>query len=421
MQLEKSVDSLRRLGRVLIGLPAGPDADWSSIAEEARRHGVRPLLFWCLAQGAGHSGQEQGVPQEVMDALREDLYAAAAQGIMAERQLARVLGALSKAGVPALVIKGAALGAYYPDPALRTAGDIDIMVPRENLEVAEHALNDLGYQCFASKGWWLDRFHHLPPMVSESGRLLVELHWRLDYDEGKGRLPTEELWARAELWTVRDQAAQRLDAVDAVLYLCRHAVVQHRVHGAIRSLYDLSQVTGRWGEADWETLVGRALSYDLGRPVYLMLALAGELLDLPVPAQALSALMPPSGAPRSEELVRRLLGWRAAQPATVSAGLVQTVIDRSLAGRLKQVVRSLVLPREGMAMVYHIPSDSPRIWLAYLWRPIDLVVRYGPLAWRMLRGEREASVAWERELWLERWLRTDERPERVKGELPDEA
>ena len=229
VQGDGTIDRLRRLGRILAGHDSGPDADWASMAELARSRGVSPLLFWQLGQGTSDATPEQAAPLEVVSDLREDLYTAAAQGIRAETQLSRVLGALSRAGIPAIVVKGAALGAFYPDPALRLYGDIDIMVRRAHLDAAEQALNAVGYRCFASKGWWLQRFHHLPPMVNDAGGLLVELHWRLDYEVEKGRLPAEDLWARAVGWTVRDQQALRLDAVDAALYLCRHAVVQHRV------------------------------------------------------------------------------------------------------------------------------------------------------------------------------------------------
>ena len=147
-----------------------------------------------------------------------------------------------------MVVKGAALGTFILTRLCGLYGDLDIMVPEAQLDMAERALNGLGYHCFASKAWWLDRLHHLPPMVSESGGLLVELHWRLDYQEEKGRLPADDLWARAVPWTVHDQPALRLDAVDAVLHLCRHAVVQHRAYGAFRSLCDLAQVTQDWGQ-----------------------------------------------------------------------------------------------------------------------------------------------------------------------------
>lgn len=404
---DTSTAGLRQLGRILAGFPVDPSADWEAIADLARRQGVAALLFWRLGQGDSDAQPRQSVPQEVLTELREYLYTAAAHGIMAEGQLARVLGALSRASVPAVVVKGAALGMFYPDPALRLYGDIDIMVPEAKLDVAEQALNALGYQCFASKDWWLDHFHHLPPMASEGGKLLVELHWRLDYEEEKGRLPAEDLWERAVPWTVRDQPALRLDVVDAVLYLCRHAVVQHRAHGAFRSLYDLAQVTRRWGEEEWTVLVRRTVEYGLIRPVYLMLALGGEIVHVPVPAEVLSALRPSGNVPSPEQLVERLMGSSSTTAAQISFGAVEAVADGTPVARLKDLVRSLFLPRKGMAMVYGIRAGSPLIWLAYLWRPIDLLRRYGPAAWRALRGEQNAQTAWQREVWLERWLRGD--------------
>ena len=407
VQGDGTIDRLRRLGRILAGHDSGPDADWASMAELARSRGVSPLLFWQLGQGTSDATPEQAAPLEVVSDLREDLYTAAAQGIRAETQLSRVLGALSRAGIPAIVVKGAALGAFYPDPALRLYGDIDIMVRRAHLDAAEQALNAVGYRCFASKGWWLQRFHHLPPMVNDAGGLLVELHWRLDYEVEKGRLPAEDLWARAVGWTVRDQQALRLDAVDAALYLCRHAVVQHRVWGAFRSLCDLMQLTRGWGEVEWSTLSQRSQSYGLTRPVSLMLVLGGELLGLAVPEAILSALSVSDSRPQAEELVQLLMGSSGAVPTKVSMGAVQAAADGSLLARVKHLMSSLFLPREGMAMVYGIPPESPRILLAYLWRPIDLIGRYGLSAWRVLRGERGARTAWQREVWLERWLRGD--------------
>jgi hypothetical protein len=383
------------------------------MADLARYQGVSPLLFWRLQQGAV---REEGVPREVMEGLRADLRAAAVQGMLAEQQLATVLGALSASEVPAVVVKGAAVGAFYPDPALRLFGDLDIMVSEAQLDRAERALNGLGYQCFASKAWWLDRFHHLPPMVSESGGLLVELHWRLDYQEQKGRLPAEDLWARAVSWTVQDQPALRLDAVDTVLHLCRHAVVQHRVHGAFRTLCDLAQVTEGWGPTEWETLTQRTLDYGLSRSVYLMFILAEQSLNLTVPAEVLFVLKPPGSVPEPEELVRRLMGSDGAPSTRVSVGAVQAAAEGASATRLRHLLGNLFLPRDGMAMVYDIPANSPRIWFAYLWRPIDLLGRYGLSAWRALRGEPGARAAWQREVWLERWLRTDAHLDEVEDE-----
>jgi hypothetical protein len=64
------------------------------------------------------------------------------------------------------------------------------------------------------------------------------------------------------------EAALRLEAVDAMLHLCRHAVVQHRAHLGLRPLCDLAQVVHGWGSGEWEELARRAVAYGLARPVY---------------------------------------------------------------------------------------------------------------------------------------------------------
>ncbi len=409
----ESIDGLRRLGQILASIPADPDTDWASVVGLARRQRVAALLFWRLRQWESDEDGVAGAPQEVMDGLRQDLHAAAAQMVLAEQQLASVLGALSAADVPVVVVKGAATASFYPDSALRPYGDIDIMVPEAQLGLAEHTLNSLGYECFASKAWWLDRFHHLPPMVSEDGGLLVELHWSLDFQVENGRLPAKDLWARAVPWTVKGQPTLRLDAIDAVLHLCRHAVVQHRVYGAFRSLCDLVQITEGWGQGEWEMMGQRALDYELARPVYLMLVLAEQMLKLAAPAEVVSRLRPPGSPLEPDELMRRLMRSTGAAPTRVSLGAVQAATEGPLAARLRHLVGNLLLPRAGMAMVYRIPADSPWIWLCYLWRPVDLLWRYGLSFWRVLRGERAAQAIWQREVWLERWLRADHLPDEL--------
>jgi hypothetical protein len=404
---DEFIDSLRHLGRVLTGSLPRPDTDWTVMADLARHQGVAPLLFWRLGQSKNGIERGGSVPQEVLEGLRVDLYSATVQGMLAEQQLSVVLGALSTVAVPAVVIKGAALGAFYPDPVLRLYADIDIMIPKAQLDEAERALNAIGYECFAPKAWWLDRFHHLPPMVSDGGGLPIELHWRVDYQVQKGRLPADDLWARAVPWSVHDQPALRLDAVDAALHLCRHAVVQHRAYGAFHYLCDLAQVTQGWGQGEWETLTQRALDYGLGRPVYPMLVLGEHLLNLSVPVEAVSALRPSGTIPEPEDMLRRFMASDGASPTRISVGAVQAVAEGPPAAQLQRLMGNLFLPREGMAMVYGIPADSPRIWLTYLWRPIDLLGRYGLSAWKALRGERGARAAWQRDVWLERWLRSD--------------
>jgi hypothetical protein len=327
---------------------------------------------------------------------------------LAEHQLAEVLKVLTEASVPALVIKGAAVGAFYPDPALRPYSDLDVLVPEMQLERAEEALQTLGYWCSQPKAWWLQHDHHLPPIVSDRGWLRVEVHWRLDRGEAPGRLPAEDLWSRAIPWSVENEPALRLDQVDTALYLCRHAVVKHRARMGLRPLCDLVQVTEGWGQDDWDALVQRTKEYGMARPVYLMLVLVECALGQDVPAEVMSVLGPADNRPMPDDLVEALLSLEDWTGASVPVAAVQAGAKSTFVTRLRHLSWHLFLPRDGMAVVYNIPADSPRIWLTYLWRPVDLLRRYGRSAWGMLRGERAARAAWAREVWLEHWLRASE-------------
>jgi hypothetical protein len=56
-----------------------------------------------------------------------------------------VVDALHAAGIPALLLKGAALvETVYPDPAQREMLDLDILVPGEQLDEASSVLTPLG-------------------------------------------------------------------------------------------------------------------------------------------------------------------------------------------------------------------------------------------------------------------------------------
>jgi hypothetical protein len=364
------------------------------------------------------------IPARVKDGLQRDFYVAAARAMVAERRLVRVLSALEAARVPALVLKGAAIAAWYPDPALRPYGDLDVAVPRMQLDEAVGVLEGLGYHCTYSRAWSLEYGYDVP-MASDDGLAVVELHWRLDYPDGVGRLPVNDMWERAIAFSLGGQTGLQLEVVDMVLHLCAHATIKHRARLGFRPLCDLVQITRGWEAVEWRTLARRASVYGLTRPIYLMLTLAIQLLGLAVPGEVLSALRPPGSTPLPPNLAALLLEStdprQPGQRIDVPAAIVQAGAETTLMGKLRRLLWHLFLPREGMAVIYRIPADSPRIWLTYLRRPVDLLRRYGGTVWATLggfatrgssaRGQQAARIAWEREAWLERWLRADAQSE----------
>ncbi|MBN1661112.1 MAG: nucleotidyltransferase family protein [Anaerolineae bacterium] len=391
------------LFRLLLGAPLDLPPDWQAMVPLARRHGLAPLLAFRLKQ----QRDQIGAPAHVLDDLEQDYYGAVVRHTHVERQLAAILQALDAACVPVIVVKGLAFAAAYPDPALRTFGDLDVWVRPASLDRAEAALNDLGYQCLAPHGDLL-LHHHLPPMLPDGEGVALDVHWRLDDGERGGRLPEEELWARATAWSVAGQPALRLDPVDAVLHLCRHAVVQNLLHGAVHSLFDLVYLTRGWEQAAWDSLARRAVDYRLARAVYLMLLLQGEGLGVAVPPGTLPALRPDGAAPPPAGLVGRLLlpdGLPGVHiPSTASRAWAQA----TLPARVGYLLQHVFPPPPAMVALCHVPAGSPRLWLAYLSRPLALLHQYGPVMWQALRGGAGARAAWQGDVWLQEWLRAEQ-------------
>ena len=113
------------------------------------RHRVRPLLAWRL--------RNRGEWQEWPHALRTPLHASeraeAAIEIARRGDLTILLGALGAAGIPVLLLKGAAFGAGYLEPWLRPRQDTDLLISPSDVAAAGQVLERAGYQPARAVRW----------------------------------------------------------------------------------------------------------------------------------------------------------------------------------------------------------------------------------------------------------------------------
>lgn len=112
------------------------------------------------------------------------------------------LRVLTDAGVKAVILKGAAVGMLYPDPALRSYGDIDCMVAPDDLKNARSVLLAAGFTGEDDEGV---SDHHVG---LEKDGVHLELHWRpngIPQGAGKERLDALFLDALAHTQTATVQ------------------------------------------------------------------------------------------------------------------------------------------------------------------------------------------------------------------------
>lgn len=290
-------------------VPAG--ADWSRLLFFAQRVGAGVALSRALPRLYAAS-----VPSPVEAAVRR----VGMTGSFAQRyllgRLHETVGALARAGIRVMPLKGAAFLLADPERGMaRTMGDIDLLVRAPDLARARAVLLGQGWGTSAleAKADFYAAHHHLPPLDDTRGTgLSVELHAEPFPPGHPFLLDASDFWRSAQPWGGADGVVLPAPRV-ALLHACVHFTWAHMAEsGAWRLVRDVDALAA--GGLDWAAFVREARAARAGTACYWALRLAAALGGVPVPDSALEGL-----APRQPELVRaRLLRHLVLQSLEVS-------------------------------------------------------------------------------------------------------
>ena len=238
--------------RLPSALSAVPSFD--ELATAAEQHGMEPLVL-------AHIGQTGLViPTDFRARIWGRGMQHAHAGAVRARVVADVGCAMAQAGVPFLVLKGAALAhLVYEDPRLRPMRDVDLLIRKTDAGRAHDVLMRCG---FRPSGIAVPpRHHHSQAMAKtlEGATVTIELHHELlartpfveprDYDD---------LIRRSQPFEWGGMSYQTLGCEDMLWHVYAHAFVINTLHpGMIRllSVADLVHATEAWiDRIDWAQL-----------------------------------------------------------------------------------------------------------------------------------------------------------------------
>ena len=392
--------------------------EWESVSAQAEAHGMAPLLY-------AHS---RAAGMQLPPAVKRKL-----QGLYLRHQHANrvradvlrdILSAYAAAGVPALVLKGAALcHTVYPEPGLRPMSDLDILVREADLRRAQSLLTDLGFDAPLPAGPALPHRHlALATRRVEGLPVQVEIHHRLFSDyfdhaasflhslarpisapiaranglrtrvfphESPSPEPAHDsAWAELEGLTapphpfeLGDLTAYTLGHEDTLGYLCRHLSSHVNVwdFGRLIWVADIVSLAERFAaEIDWERVRRR-------RPAVLdMLSLLH--FATPLSDELLSRASIPAGRP-PQGIGVEFQGW----PQTRQA--------HGQTRGYRRVWRDTLFPSEWwLRLRYQVGSARPLAWYRWVRHPLHIlgqVVRAGlewlgwPTALALAKGRRK--------------------------------
>jgi hypothetical protein len=353
------------------GIVVGPDLRWERVVHLAAWHRLSPVVYVRL--------RGSPAPPAVLETLEAAYYETAARNLRLLAALDEILAGLDAAGIPAIVLKGAALvETVYADPALRPMSDLDVLVHPHDLAASVEVVRTLGY---AETGQPLPPNHrHHPALIGPDGRVPVELHRFLTEEHTPGHFDLSGFWDRAQPG-VRGPRHLVPAPEDLLAHLCMHFLANrvYRSEGALGQVRDIAEVVRRG--IDWRLVEDETSRHGLGVPVYAGLLAAQKLLGAPVPGGILERGRP-SGF--DEVVVRQLLDRRV-----LSA---QAWLPIEFLRRRKHPVRRLFPPRDQLSRRH---AGRPSAF--YLRR----VVRAAAMAARALGSPTEAWT----DLKLNRTLR----------------
>jgi hypothetical protein len=151
---------------------------------------------------------------------------------------------------PLVLMKGPEVAVHYPDPALRSFRDLDLLVP--DAQSTQHELIRAGFELTGDPTLYED-IHHLRPLTWPGLPLLIEIHDRPKWVEGIGPPSKEELIESAVPSSLGAEGILALPPVTHTLVLAAHSWA-HVPLSKLVHLVDIAAVSGGLNRRELDAL-----------------------------------------------------------------------------------------------------------------------------------------------------------------------
>lgn len=272
------------LDRVLEALRQGLTIGENCFLELLGRHGLDALWYEVLKR----HNLAGAVPASFLSALKQARRIAAVRYLAQRNAMERIDAAFGAVAVRYAVFKGVHVRELlYADPTLRPAEDIDILIARNQRDLAAKTLVLHGFQ-----------LHSDAEIVSHEAsfhghNVAVDLHWDI-LRPGRTRLVLTDFFLKRRRW---EGYFWSLDPNDALFVLLVHPAFAKYVASPGASLcrvVDLSRwLQGR--EVDWEQVVALLDQAGLKTAAWAVLYRMRQLMGSGVPSEVVNRLQPGRG------------------------------------------------------------------------------------------------------------------------------
>lgn len=265
-------------------------AQWDLLIRQGRRATLLSRLAHCL------QGELETIPDAPRRHLEGALMVARRQIQTTQWEVRCIQTALAPLGVKPILLKGAAyLLAGLRASEGRLFGDVDLLVPKENIQAVEAALLANGWAFSADLDPYDDRYyrdwmHEIPPLGHEQRGTSLDVHHTILPPTARIKVNTAALFD--DLRAIDGlQGVYVLSPASMFLHSAAHLFHEGELDKGLRDLFDLDALLrgfARRPEFPAE-LMARARELGLTRPLYYALRYCALWLGTPVPDGLMAA------------------------------------------------------------------------------------------------------------------------------------
>jgi hypothetical protein len=202
--------------------------------------------------------------------------------------LRHIRAALDDSGTKLVLLKGGAyIQAGINAGRGRLVSDIDIIVPKKDIEAVESALNRAGWVSGEidpyDNRYYRQWMHEIPPLGNPKRGSTIDLHHTILPPTAKANLCPDLLF---ESLIEVQPGIYTLSWKDMVIHSATHLFHEGEFHSGLRDLWDLDRMLRQFPDLDptfWQDIVARARRLDLLDSLFYGLSYAQKVFATPIP------------------------------------------------------------------------------------------------------------------------------------------
>lgn len=245
--------------------------EWDDIIEYTKINNLGGIIYLVLSQNG------ISMDKDILDKFKAMFFYSVKYSALQEYALNNIILLFNENKIPHILFKGSVLKNYYPNNELRTMGDIDIVIKKEQLNEVHNLLEKNGYK--------FDVFGSKQSIRNyEYNGVLFEIHTEIISENFISNVDLAAYFRENFRHSVlKDKYTYEFNPEHHFIYLVAHLAKHFNYSGCgVRMLIDLAMFINYFTELNWGYIAEQLKLLKLFEFAYNMLALCNRWFDTSV-------------------------------------------------------------------------------------------------------------------------------------------